>query len=63
MAARALEALSQLRNLTAAYPHKTCILTTHRPTVIGLCRRVYQVSEGQLRLLSTAEAEQLAMEF
>lgn len=52
-----------LRNLTAAYPHKTCILTTHRPTVIGLCRRVYQVSEGQLRLLSGEEAERLAMEF
>lgn len=25
-----------LRNLVRDYPHKTCIVTTHRPTVIGL---------------------------
>ena len=25
-----------LRNLAARYPHKTCIVTTHRPTVISL---------------------------
>ena len=35
-----------LRNLAARYPHKTCIVTTHRPTVISLCRRVYQVSSA-----------------
>ena len=52
-----------LRNLAARYPHKTCIVTTHRPTVIGLCRRVYQVSGGVLRQLSDQEAQRLAMEF
>ena len=52
-----------LRNLAARYPHKTCIVTTHRPTVISLCRRVYQVSSGCLRLLDSAEAQRLAMDF
>ena len=52
-----------LRNLVAEYPHKTCIVTTHRPTVIGLCARVYHVSNGTLQELTPQEAEQLAMEF
>ena len=52
-----------LRNLVREYPHKTCIVTTHRPTVIGLCQRVYQVSGGELRQLSAEEAQRLAMEF
>ena len=52
-----------LRNLAARYPHKTCIVTTHRPTVISLCRRVYQVSSGRLRLLDSDEAQRLAMDF
>ena len=52
-----------LRNLVREYPHKTCIVTTHRPTVIGLCQRVYQVSDGELRQLSADEAQRLAMEF
>ena len=52
-----------LRNLAARYPHKTCIVTTHRPTVISLCRRVYQVSSGCLRLLDSDEAQRLAIDF
>ena len=52
-----------LRNLAARYPHKTCIVTTHRPTVISLCRRVYQVSSGCLRLLDSDETQRLAMDF
>ena len=52
-----------LRNLAARYPHKTCIVTTHRPTVISLCCRVYQVSSGWLRLLDSDDAQRLAMDF
>lgn len=52
-----------LRNLAARYPHKTCIITTHRPTVISLCRRVYQVSGGRMELLDNDRAQRLAMDF
>ena len=65
-ATRALDVATErtiLRNLAARYPHKTCIVTTHRPTVISLCRRVYQVSSGCLRLLDSDEAQRLAMDF
>ena len=65
-ATRALDVATErtiLRNLAARYPHKTCIVTTHRPTVISLCCRVYQVSSGCLRLLDSDEAQRLAMDF
>ena len=53
-----------LRNLMqTAHPNKTCIVTTHRPTVIGLCERVYQVGGGTVRELGKQEAQALAMEF
>ena len=52
-----------LRNLAARSPHKTCIVTTHRPTVISLCRRVYQVSGGRMELLDNDRAQRLAMDF
>jgi ABC-type bacteriocin/lantibiotic exporter with double-glycine peptidase domain len=26
----------------------TCILTTHRPSVLSMCARVYRVREGQV---------------
>ena len=52
-----------LRNLAARYPHKTFIVTTHRPTVISLCRRVYQVSGGRMELLDNDRAQRLAMDF
>ena len=52
-----------LQNLVQQFPRKTCIVTTHRPTVISLCRHVYQISDGVLHELSSDEAQRLAMEF
>ena len=52
-----------LRSLMQSHPNKTCIVTTHRPTVIGLCERVYQVGGGTVRELGKQEAQALAMEF
>ena len=52
-----------LRSLAAHSPHKTCIVTTHRPSVIGLCQRIYQVSGGEVHPLGTEEAQRLAMDF
>ena len=31
-----------LRSMMLAHPNKTCIVTTHRPSVLGMCSRVYQ---------------------
>ena len=44
------------------YP-RTCIVTTHRPTVLGMCKRVYAIREKQCVVLSTEEIEQLVRDF
>ena len=52
-----------LRNIMKQKPNKTCIVTTHRPSVLSMCQRVYQVGDGRLRLLDEKQCEQLVMEF
>lgn len=52
-----------LRNIIRSRPNKTCIVTTHRPSVLGLCQRVYRVSQGRVLELDQAEAARLAMDF
>lgn len=52
-----------LRNIIRSQPNKTCIVTTHRPSVLGLCQRVYRVSQGRVLELDQAEAARLAMDF
>ena len=44
------------------YP-RTCIVTTHRPTVLGMCKRVYAIREKQCVVLSAEEIEQLVRDF
>ena len=52
-----------LRNIIRSRPNKACIVTTHRPSVLGLCQRVYRVSQGRVLELDQAEAARLAMDF
>ena len=52
-----------LRNIVTHHSNRTCIVTTHRPSVLNLCQRVYRVTEGQVRELSQVEAARLAMDF
>lgn len=40
-----------LKNLMASDPRRTCILTTHRPSMLQYCTRVYRLNEkGNLQL-------------
>lgn len=52
-----------LRNIVQLRPNKTCIITTHRPSVLNMCQRVYRVMDTTLTELSEKEAGQMAMEF
>ena len=52
-----------LRNIMRQRPNKTCIVTTHRPTVINLCQRVYRVMEKRVTELSEEESSRMAMDF
>lgn len=45
-----------------SYP-RTCIVTTHRPSVLGICRRVYAVQNKQLSVLSKEEIEEMVRGF
>lgn len=52
-----------LRNIVKQNPNKTCIVTTHRPSVLGLCQRVYRVSDGQVIELDEQAAAKLVQDF
>lgn len=52
-----------LQNIMQARPNKTCIVTTHRPSVLTMCQRVYRVMDKQITELSTEDSAQLAKDF
>ena len=52
-----------LRNIVAQRPNRTCIVTTHRPTVLNLCQRVYRVLDRRVTELSEEESSRMAMDF
>ena len=52
-----------LRNIMSGDEKRTCIVTTHRPSVLNLCRKVYGVSDHNVCQLSEEESEEMAMEF
>lgn len=46
-----LETEQRVLENIAALPGKTCILSTHRPSVLSLCSRVYRLHNAALELL------------
>ena len=52
-----------LRNIVQQKPNKTCIVTTHRPSVLNLCQRVYRVMETQVTELDEEESSRMAIDF
>lgn len=52
-----------LRNIIQQHPNKTCIVTTHRPSVLNMCQRVYRVMETKVTELSEDESSRMAIDF
>ncbi len=52
-----------LRNIVQQRPNKTCIVTTHRPSVLNLCQRVYRVVDGRVTELDEEASAQMAIDF
>jgi ABC-type bacteriocin/lantibiotic exporter with double-glycine peptidase domain len=52
-----------LKNIIKEHPNKTCIVTTHRPTVLNMCERVYRVMDTRITRLSEEESSKMAMDF
>lgn len=52
-----------LHNIMVHHPNKTCVVTTHRPSVLNLCQRVYRVMDTELKQLTQEESSQMAIDF
>lgn len=52
-----------LRNIMHDDYPRTCIVTTHRPTVLTLCNRVYAIRDKQCTVLDQEEVERLIQDF
>ena len=52
-----------LRNIMADEYPRTCIVTTHRPSVLGICRRVYAIRDKKCVILNQAEIDELVKGF
>lgn len=52
-----------LRNIIQQKPNKTCIVTTHRPSVLSLCQRVYRVMQTHVTELDEATSSKMVQDF
>ncbi len=52
-----------LNNIMKKDGKRTCILTTHRPSVLSACDRVYRISDGNVTVIGDAEIQKLMNEF
>jgi ABC-type bacteriocin/lantibiotic exporter with double-glycine peptidase domain len=48
-----------LRNMLSSDVKRTVLVTTHRPTVLLSCNRVYSIEQGKARTLSSVEIQTL----
>jgi ABC-type multidrug transport system fused ATPase/permease subunit len=48
-----------LKNIMQDEYPRTCIVTTHRPSVLGVCKRVYKISDRQCVVLSDEEVKKI----
>lgn len=51
-----------LQNIIKQRPNKTCIVSTHRPSVLSMCDRVYRVTERAVVELDDTQREELNKE-
>ncbi|MCQ2507652.1 MAG: ABC transporter ATP-binding protein/permease [Dorea sp.] len=52
-----------LRNIIKQRPNKVCIVTTHRPSVLNMCQRVYRVMDTRVTELDKEESAKMAIDF
>ena len=52
-----------LRSILEHCPDKTCVITTHRPSVLNMCSRVYRVLDTRVTELSEEESAKMVMDF
>ena len=48
-----------LKNIIQAHPNKVIIVSTHRPSVLKLCSRIYRITEGDMEEVDLELAKEL----
>ena len=52
-----------LRNIMQDTYPRTCIVTTHRPTVLNICTRVYAIKQKKCEVLNKEQITQMIKDF
>ena len=52
-----------LRNIITQRRDRTCIVTTHRPTVLNMASRIYRVVDTHVTQLTEEESSRMAVDF
>lgn len=52
-----------LKNIMMDTYPRTCIVTTHRPTVLNICDRVYAIRQKRCKVLGQDEIDQMVRDF
>ncbi len=52
-----------LKNIMESNKKRTCIVTTHRPSVLNMCDRVYRICKSRVDLVEQSEVEKMAVDF
>lgn len=52
-----------LKNIMRDEYPRTCLITTHRPTVLSMCSRVYAIRDKQCVILKEEEVQQMIADF
>lgn len=52
-----------LRNIIRRHPNRTCIVSTHRPSVLNMCQRVYRVMETRVTELDEKTSGRMVQDF
>ena len=46
-----------------SHPNKVIVVSTHRPSVLKLCNRIYRISEGSLEEVNEDDARELIFRY
>lgn len=52
-----------LKNIMKQRPNKTCIVSTHRPSVLSMCQRVYRVLDTKITELDEETSGRMVQDF
>ena len=52
-----------LKNIMESNSKRTCIVTTHRPSVLNMCDRVYRICKSRVDLVEQSEVDKMVVDF